>query len=182
MFRKSVSTALLVSLALLPALSARPHSAHALVGAAIGNVPTLIVGASITGLGGALILHELNAHEASGGYLVIPASGMMILGLIVLDDNSVQFGPLSAEQARSAGFSAGEIAAFSEELAEINAIQAQVVSDLTAQYGKTGTIDLARAESLWSDYGTTLSPDALSAAKKIAAKAIRRSEATQQKR
>lgn len=174
-----VSLALLLSVALC---STQPRVAQSAIGIATGNNAVAFAGLSIFGAAGLVSLiggvspegacTSLNGCSLRGATNPIAAS--LIIGFIVLDGGSYEFGPLSKATARESGLTDEERQAYSDELAEIVAINEVIQAQLAAEYERTGDVSIEHAKSLWLDYGSELSVEAFSAVKKVSALAVQR--------
>ena len=149
--------------------------AHAILGAVSGDIPLIVIGASLTVGGGALGIYSINSggtYSDEGGFLGFLAQ---VAGIILLKDNgqvTPQFAPFSDDSYKDMGISENEAQAYNNEIANINLIDQTIVSDALAMTGK-GTMTVADIESFaedqWNKDSVALSPDAALAVKKLRA-------------
>lgn len=187
----AIALALLTTFASFSATSLQPKPAHAVVGAIIGNVPTVVVGASLMGAGAVLITAAFTTSNpcpllGTGGPGCFPwfASAFYgavgsVIGLVVLDGETGEFGQLSPATVRAAGLTQVEHGAYAAELSEIVSVSQQIKSELNDEYQKTGEVSVEQAKSLWNQYGSELSPAAFSAVQKISVHAVNQTIANQ---
>lgn len=183
--KKSASVLLLSTLAFTSISSVKPKPAHALIGAVSGSPATLITGSVIGGLGLLLVggtAVALGGDQGSpdgrmaaamiGIPVILAGMGLTIMGLIILDGSEVEFGHLNGAQAKKLGLTVDELAAYEDELEEINAILQEQKQARAHELASTGTIDVKNSAADWKRNGVALSPEAFSAIKKIAANAM----------
>jgi hypothetical protein len=89
------------------------------------------------------------------------------VGFVMLDGSNSQdiaFSKLTPAQAQPLGITSNELSAYNNELDTINLIRENVET----QVPSTSPQDVQKAASLWQQYSSDLSPDAYSAAQKVA--------------
>lgn len=95
-----------------------------------------------------------------------------LAGLLLLDSNgnpTADFAPMTEQAAAHLGVSAQELAAFNQELPEINAINESLTAEASARLAEgESQSDVQNAvRAQWSENKAALSPDAASALDKI---------------
>jgi hypothetical protein len=150
-----------------------PRKSHAIVGAATGAVPLLIIGGGM--VGSAAVITFLGDPDLPA--IVYSFLGA-IAGLIILDDHnqvSPHYSALNAQSAVAINIDpANELNAYNNSLSAINAINQTIVSETMAyNQPSTTTTELSTfVAQKWATYGQLLSPEAQSALKKVQASVV----------
>ena len=169
MKRKLSSLVLALTLA-FQAVCFQPRQAHAIIGA--GMLP--VVGPTTIAMGifmygtGAFGLAVTRSQPDTSRTTMGMIYALMIIGLVVLDDDSgiPGFGPLSDEIVAGAALTEDEAMAYGLEIPELNRAIADATSDLAAQGIRTTEEALAHPEA-WQARSAGLTPETRSALLKI---------------
>lgn len=145
-------------------MSARP--AVAVVGVILNSSPVFLVGlAGMIGVMGAYDHQEIPLG---------PPTAIALAGLLLLDSQgnpTADFAPMTEQSAIQLGVNAQELAAFNQELPEINAINESIASEANARFaGGESKVDVRSfVSATWAQNKLALSQDAVSAVDKIGA-------------
>jgi hypothetical protein len=137
-FHKILNSKMLQVFALTAALgmvgaTVAPRKAEAIVGLATWNVPAIVVGGVLAGIGTSLIVASNVADCPSGNvgcglffglYIGLPGWAAGIIGLIILDaedPSSMRFQALNAQNRSTLGVSDSDYRVYISELEEVNA-------------------------------------------------------------
>lgn len=167
-----------LSLALVSVLFHSKPS-QAAVGA-IAGVPAIVTGGIVIA-GGAAGLQVVfttidlltSPSDVKGAslWLLFLSVPLTLLGLVILeDDQSANFSPLTQEAARKLQISPKELKAYNDEIDELNSLAQFVDSNITRE-GKEG---LQESAALWGDIKDAVSPEAFSALVKVMSPAFKR--------
>jgi len=158
---KQALTTILVIL-LLAALPIQ--RAQAIVGIILGNPVIMLAGLVPAGIG---VAYDISSPHPDAKLETLA----FLTALVFLNGQNgrdVAFSPIqSASEAHKLGLSDSELTAYNRELDTLNLIREQVESQLTSAGG-----DRESARAVWTKYQNLLSPEAYSAAQKIATRAI----------
>jgi hypothetical protein len=144
--------------------------AEAVVGLLTLNPVAAVFGLALTGAGGVLTEDGL-LRTATLDFAGVPEEytglASIFVGMVMLnakDSQDIAFSKLSPAQAQAIGLSSAELSAYNNELDTINLIRENVET----QVSSTSPQDIQKAASMWQQYQTDLSPEAYSAAQKVA--------------
>lgn len=149
-----------------------PQKSHAIVGIAIKDKTTRTIGGIITAVSGVTAIGTITALSVTGTYftgaltLILFSIPGAAIGLVVLDEKNadLKFRPLTEDKALLLGISNDDLEIFNSEVDELNAIKAEVESQVT---DKLSDEEIAL---MWSDYAQSLSPETMTVAAKVISK------------
>lgn len=174
MKRKLCSFVLAVAL-LFQAASFRPRQAHAIIGAATGDVPMIVIGCLYLGLGVAAFTYS--AVDTDGfrrfdhyldSTLLVLSVGAVLSGIVFLDESTgtAAYGPLSEELITGAQLTEDEVMAYQLELPELNRALYATAGDL-AERGARTMEDVLTHDDAWQARAAGLMPETRSALVKL---------------
>jgi hypothetical protein len=132
-------------------LSLAPSSSQAWVGLALGNAPLFVVGAVVTALNGGFVVScGYGPHgRCHQGFFVTGVGGL--LGLVLLDSQGdAAFAKLSEQDAARVGaLDLSKVAAYNDEIDEINAVRESIVRETVSRAERGETVKGAEVHALW---------------------------------
>lgn len=165
-FKKWITIPLMVS-ALSAATLLPAKRAEAIVGLATANPAAALLGLALWGGGGGAALYGLMREDNTGDGLFYGGFIGVIAGIVLLDGKNSQdiaFSPISSDEAKSIGLTDAELSAYNNELDKINLVRENVESQVSGNSNES----VQDASKLWDKYRSDLSPEAFSAAQKVA--------------
>jgi hypothetical protein len=169
--KKIVTSALALALVATPLL---PQRAEAALGFITGNAPLIIVGAVAAAVDSAFVVSCVNGphfRHCREGFAI---GTVGLIGLLLLDGEYGQaaaFSPLSIEGAQKLGLTSAQADAYNHELAEINAIRQDLLSDVLVRTDAGAKVAGSEIHGRWleaRDAGM-ISADAFVALEKVSA-------------
>lgn len=174
--KKRIAFFLLALTLAFQAVSFQPQKAHAVAGAATGNVAAIVGGSICLFLGGsglaisAAISNDWRDIDFANAQLIGYSAGAIIGGIVLLDEESglPSFGPLSEELINGAQLTEDEVMAYQIELPELNRAVYAAAADLAALGVSSVEGALAHGETLEAR-AAGLMPETRSALTKLGA-------------
>lgn len=178
--KKTSALVLLSTLGFVSTSAIQPKPAHAIVGLAVGSGP-MVIAALVTGMVGVFAAPFVQDEVDTSFCGNSPDCGKagdrtiqigLALGILVLDGKnpgSASLAPVNAAQAKRFGLTADEARAYNENLDELNA----VADSVGFRLAHAKQADLKTARALWNQYGVSVEPTALAAAKKLVTNTVK---------
>ena len=172
MIKKLMTSAL--ALSMLIASAAAPQRAEAFIGFVTGNAPLIIVGAVAAAVDSAFVVSCVNGphfRHCREGFAI---GSVGVIGLLLLDGErgqSAAFSPMTSAGAQKLGLSAAQQSAYNQELAEINAIRQDLLSDVLVRTDGGEAVSGAEIHQQWlqAREAGMISPAAFEALEKVSA-------------
>lgn len=187
MLKRTRLKSLILLSALMTTVTLTPRKSEAIIGAATGNLPAIVVGGAFLGLGvGSYISMKAGVQwnmPGDGMYQGMTSFLMQVVGALVLTPVGIVlleeqgsgvpvFQKIDAKKAEKLGLSAKEWASYESELPEINSMLQSDAAVVMNQKPETFSQAIKISENFWKENRTVLSPETVSALVKIGSFAI----------